>query len=42
VLLRSLGQRHAALAVIDAGLAASNGSVIQLIEFSDPSAPSGR
>ena len=42
VLLRSLGQRHAALSVVEGGVAASNGSAIQLIEFSDPPAPSGR
>lgn len=42
VLLRTLGQRHAALSVTEAGVVASNGSVIQLLEFSDPSPPSGR
>lgn len=42
VLLRTLGQRHAALAVLDGAVAASNGSVIQLVEFSDPPASSGR
>lgn len=42
VLLRTLGQRHAALAVLEGAVAASNGSVIQLIEFSDAPASSGR
>lgn len=42
VLLRTLGQRHAALAVLDGAVAASNGSVIQLLEFSDGDPASGR
>ena len=42
LLMRTLGQRHAALSVFDGVVAASNGSVIQLVEFSDPPPGSGR
>jgi hypothetical protein len=42
LLLRSLGQRLGSLAAVDGAVAASNGSVVEVVEFSDAAAPAGR
>jgi hypothetical protein len=41
-MLRSLGQRLNELTALDGAIAVSNGSVIQVIEYSDGKAPSDR
>ena len=42
VMLRSLGERLTDLTALDGAIAVSNGSVIQVIEYSDAKAPSDR
>ena len=42
VLLRALGQRISSVKVIDGGLAVSNGSIIQVLEFSGSAPPADR
>jgi hypothetical protein len=41
-MLRSLGQRLGELTALDGAIAASNGSVIQVIEYSDAKPPPDR
>jgi len=42
LVLRSLGQRLGRVTAIDGAVAASNGAVVDLVEFSAPDAPPGR
>jgi hypothetical protein len=41
-MLRSLGQRLNDVTALDGAIAVSNGSIIQVIEYSDAKAPSDR